>query len=147
MSWLNFKGIITLIWKEKINIVWKKKHSRSNPLVLIHSNVRKFFKKQHTNMLCCFKNRLILDESTNSMNEKNFSKENRCYKIYWDLACASPNVYSIDTSYNFLLGSDQVRTSLLNKVPRMPKCSSAQVPWVPKCLTACVPKCLSVWVP
>ena len=52
----------------------------SNQMMLIHSNVNKFFKKQPTNTLYCFENRRTLDESSNSMDEKFFSKENRFNK-------------------------------------------------------------------
>ena len=48
--------------------------------MLIHSNVNKFFKKQPTNTLYFFENRRSLDESSNSMDEKFFSKENRFNK-------------------------------------------------------------------
>ena len=60
----------------------KKRRSESNRMILIHSNVRKFFEKQHSNRLYYFANRLSLDGSNSSMNEKFFSKENRSYKIY-----------------------------------------------------------------
>ena len=53
----------------------KKVRSGSNPMILIHSNVSKFLKKLHTNMLYCFANRISLDESNNSMNEKFFLKK------------------------------------------------------------------------
>ena len=46
----------------------------SNQMILIHSNVSKFFKKQHTNTLHCFANRYSLDESSNSMDKKFFLK-------------------------------------------------------------------------
>ena len=50
----------------------KKGRSGSNRIMLIHSNIRKLFKKQHSNTLYCFANRRILDESSSSMDEKFF---------------------------------------------------------------------------
>ena len=47
----------------------KKGRSGSNQMVLIHSNVIKIFKKQHTNTLHCFANIRSLDESSNIMDE------------------------------------------------------------------------------
>ena len=47
----------------------------SNPMVLIHSNVSKFLKKENINMLYCFANRRSLDESSNSMDENFFLKK------------------------------------------------------------------------
>ena len=44
-------------------------------MILIHSNARKFFKKQHTNTLYCFAIRLSLDDSSKSMDEKLFLKK------------------------------------------------------------------------
>ena len=55
----------------------KKGRSGSDRMILVHSNVRKFFKKQSTNTLYCFASRHSLDESSNSMNENFFSKGNR----------------------------------------------------------------------
>ena len=55
----------------------KKGRSGSDRMILVHSTVRKFFKKQRTDMLHCFASRHSLDESSNSMNEKFFSKGNR----------------------------------------------------------------------
>ena len=43
-----------------------------NRMILIHSVVRKFFEKQHTNTLYCFENRHSLDESSDHMDEKFF---------------------------------------------------------------------------
>ena len=54
-------------------------------MLLIPLNASKFFKKQHANTLYCFAKRRILDESSNSMDEKNFSNENRSYNIYWEI--------------------------------------------------------------
>ena len=45
----------------------------STRMILIHSNVSKFFKKQHK--VYCFANRRSLDESSNSMDEKFFPKK------------------------------------------------------------------------
>ena len=61
---------MTLIWKKE-NIVWKEKKDVQEviEMVLIHSNVCKFFKK-HTNTLYCFSNRRSLDKSSDSMDEK-----------------------------------------------------------------------------
>ena len=50
----------------------KKQRSGCNRMIFIHSNVCKFFKKQHTVMLYSFANRCTLDQSTNSMNKKFF---------------------------------------------------------------------------
>ena len=55
----------------------KKQALHERKMILVHSNVRKFFKKQRTDMLHCFASRHSLDESSNSMNEKFFSKGNR----------------------------------------------------------------------
>ena len=44
-------------------------------MILIHSNVSKFYKKQHTNMPYCFSNRPSLDWSTDSMDESFFLKK------------------------------------------------------------------------
>ena len=41
-------------------------------MLLIPLNASKFFKKQHANTLYCFAKRRILDESSNSMDEKFF---------------------------------------------------------------------------
>ena len=41
-------------------------------MILIPLNASKFFKKQHANTLYCFAKRRILDESSNSMDEKIF---------------------------------------------------------------------------
>ena len=87
LSQFNFKEIAS-IWKEKIKIVCKEKKGRwesnpmmllysneSNRMILIHSNISKFFKKQHTNTLCCFANRRSLEECSKSMDEKFFLKK------------------------------------------------------------------------
>ena len=47
----------------------------SNQMLLIHSNVSKFFKKQHTNTFYCCVNRRSLHKSSNSMDEKFFLKK------------------------------------------------------------------------
>ena len=56
----------------------------SNRMILIHSNVSKSF-KQRTNTLYCFARRPILAESSNNMDGEAFSKENRSYKIYYEI--------------------------------------------------------------
>ena len=53
----------------------KKGRSRSNRMILINSNVSKFFKKQHNNTLYSFLNRRSLAESSNSMDETFFLKK------------------------------------------------------------------------
>ena len=55
----------------------KKGRSGSDRMILVHSNVRKFFKKQRPDTLYCFASRHSLDENSNSTNEKFFSKGNR----------------------------------------------------------------------
>ena len=47
----------------------------SNQILLINSNVRKYFKKPHTNTMHCFENRGSLDGSSISMDEKFFLKK------------------------------------------------------------------------
>ena len=47
----------------------------SNRIMLIHSSVNKFFKKQNTNMLHCFVNIRSSDESSDSMDKKLFLKK------------------------------------------------------------------------
>ena len=44
-------------------------------MILINSNVNKFFIKQHSNTLHCFPNRRSLDESSSSMDKKFFLKK------------------------------------------------------------------------
>ena len=72
--------------KNKHCIERKKECSKSNRMVLIHSNVskrmilihlnvNKFFKKQRTNTLCCFANRRSFDESSNNLDERFFLKK------------------------------------------------------------------------
>ena len=54
----------------------------SNEMMLTHSNVSKFLKKQHTNTLYCFASRRSLDKSSNSMNEKIFLKKIEVTSIF-----------------------------------------------------------------
>ena len=54
-------------------------------MILIHSNVSNFFIKQHTSTFYYFENRRSLDENSSSMDGEDFSKENRSYKIYWEI--------------------------------------------------------------
>ena len=61
--------------KNKHCIESKKGRSESNRMILINSNVSKFFKKQHTNALYYFENRRSLDESSKSMDEKLFLRK------------------------------------------------------------------------
>ena len=65
----------------------------SNRMILIHSNVSKFFKKQHRPMLYFFANRRSLDESSNSMDEKFFLK-----KIEFTSICDFKKVVEKDTT-------------------------------------------------
>ena len=53
-----------------MNIVWKEKKGRlSNCMILIHSNVSKFFKKQIINTLHCFPRRSLDEMRTLWMDE------------------------------------------------------------------------------
>ena len=68
-----------------MSIVWKRKKIFRNYSNDINSfKCKQVFKKQHINTLYCFENRRSLDESSNSINGV-FSKENRSYKIYWEI--------------------------------------------------------------
>ena len=55
----------------------KNKHCmerlETNRMILIHSNISNFLKKQHTQTYC-FANRYNSDESSNSMDEKFFHR-------------------------------------------------------------------------
>ena len=53
----------------------KKRRSVISNRILIHSNVSKSFKKQHTNTLHCLANRHSLVETSKSMDEKFFLKK------------------------------------------------------------------------
>ena len=46
----------------------------SNQMILMYSNISNFFKKHHTNTLCCSANRSSLDENSNSMDETFYLK-------------------------------------------------------------------------
>ena len=71
----------------------------SNRIMLIHSSVNKFFKKQNTNMLHCFVNRRSSDESSDSMDKKSFLKKievtnicvfKKAVENYTSTRCLSP---------------------------------------------------------
>ena len=47
-------------------------HSNVSNWIIIHSNVSKFFKKEHTATLYCFSNECSLDGGSNSMDERFF---------------------------------------------------------------------------
>ena len=47
----------------------------STRMISIQSNMRRFFKKQHTNTLYCLANRRSLGESSDSMNDNFFLKK------------------------------------------------------------------------
>ena len=47
-------------------------HSNVSNRIIIHSNVSKFFKKEHTATLYCFANECSLDGDSNSMDERFF---------------------------------------------------------------------------
>ena len=52
----------------------KKGSSGSNKMILLHSNVSKYFKKQHTNTVYCFASRHSLGENSNNTNESFLKK-------------------------------------------------------------------------
>ena len=82
-------------WKENISILSKEEKGRSwsNQMILIHSNVNKFFKKQHINTFYCFVNRFIgrlLPLTTIERKSKEWVSINREYifKSYkWVFNC------------------------------------------------------------
>ena len=47
-------------------------HSNVSNRIIIHSNVSKFLKKEHTATLYCFANECSLDGDSNSMDERFF---------------------------------------------------------------------------
>ena len=62
-------------WRSRSNRMILIHSNVSTQMMLVHSNVSKFFKKQHTNTLYCFANRHSLDESSNIMDKKFFLKK------------------------------------------------------------------------
>ena len=61
-------------------------HSNVSNRIIIHSNVSKFLKKEHTATLYCFANECSLDGGSNSMDERFFLNKievTRMFPLTW----------------------------------------------------------------